>query len=132
MKPYCSCMKQSPVCPVLWLVGLLISLMLVSCEKEPICPCGLDEVQYVWETHRIRDTNYVKNTCFFLDHPDGPFVLPKVVSLNEQVEVFISVTSYEIQQNPEMVVFRSGRAFVDSFTLAVGNHPLLRRRLDRK
>ena len=113
MKPYGSCLKRRPGRFVIWLGIVVISLMLASCDDEPTCPCGLDDEQYVWETHRIRDVDYVKNTYFFLDSPSGPSIRPDVAG-NEGIEVFLSVTSFEIAQNPDWIPIYNGKAFVDS------------------
>lgn len=59
------------------------------------------------EMRIINDADYIKNTFFFLDHPASRRVLN-----SDKIEVFQSVTAFEIQQDPTINA-RYGRAWVD-------------------
>jgi hypothetical protein len=59
------------------------------------------------EERSIPDINYVDNTYFFLDSPNGPFFKPQV----GEIEIFVSVNEIERQTTPGT---RFGLAFVDT------------------
>ncbi|MCK5641100.1 MAG: hypothetical protein KAJ19_09895, partial [Gammaproteobacteria bacterium] len=86
---------------------ILLVFIGVSCSEDPVIIIPDEEIQK--ETRIIADINYVDNTYFFLDSPYGPFIQPKV----GEIEVFVSVTPIERQQNPELHT-HFGLAFVDT------------------
>lgn len=66
------------------------------------------------EVRRINDSDFIKNTYFFLDAPDM-FSSPPVDRFpkEDSIEVFESVEPFEIAADPDIIPF-FGRAWVDS------------------
>jgi hypothetical protein len=90
---------------------VVLASLTVSCSEDPVIIIPDPVIQK--ETRIIADINYVDNTYFFLDNPNGPFIRPHV----GEIEVWVSVNEIE-RQNTEIITF-FGLAFVD--TTARGN-----------